>query len=55
MKMIAKRWSGVVIALAAMSASLAGAQSASGRWDASVTVDGTAIHFVSTFQKKEKI
>jgi peroxiredoxin len=41
MKMLAKSW----IALAVLSASIAGAQSLSGRWDASLTVDGNAIPF----------
>jgi predicted RecA/RadA family phage recombinase len=45
MKRNAKRCAGFVVALVAMSATFAGAQSTTGRWDASVNVEGTIVPF----------
>ena len=45
MKMIGRRWLGILIAFSAASASIAGAQAAAGRWDATVTINETVIPF----------
>jgi hypothetical protein len=45
MKMIARSWPRFVVALTVLGASIAGAQTLSGRWDASVNIQGTVIPF----------
>jgi peroxiredoxin len=40
-----QRWPGILISLAVASGACAGAQSAAGRWDASLNIDGTVIPF----------
>ncbi|MEA2542682.1 MAG: hypothetical protein QOH35_4048 [Acidobacteriaceae bacterium] len=45
MKRNARRWPSILIAFVVTSAMFAGAQSTTGRWDASVNVEGTVIPF----------